>query len=69
MASQKKKRIGLVVELETLLEERQLSAEAAAPFIGRTPREVRRWLDGEFVPTVESRRLIRRAMRRIRRIL
>jgi len=69
MASQKKKRIALVVELEILLKERQLSAEAAAPFIGRTPREVRRWLDGEFVPTVESRKLIRRGIRRIKRIL
>ena len=69
MASRKKKKIGLVMELEALLKERQLSAEAAASFIGRTPREVRRWLDGEFVPTVESRKLIRRGIRRIKRIL
>jgi len=61
--------IELLKELKRIMKEKEISAEAAALFIGVHGREVRRWLDEEFVPNLQSRKKIRRGIRRIRKSL
>jgi DNA-binding XRE family transcriptional regulator len=60
--------IELLGKLKELMDEKEISAETAALFIGVTGQEVRRWLKGEFTPTLKSRRKIRRGIRRIKKI-
>ena len=61
--------IDIVKDLKRVIEEKKISPETAALFIGVHGREIRRWLDEEFIPNVESRKKIRRGIRRIRKIL
>jgi hypothetical protein len=61
--------IDLIKELQGILEEKQISPETAARFIGCTGRQVRRWLEEEAVPNYMSRVAIKRGLRRIRKNL
>ena len=61
--------IDIIKELKQVLDEKKISPETAALFIGVNGREIRRWLEEEFVPNVASRRKIRRGVRRIRKVL
>lgn len=61
--------IEIIRELRQLMREKKISPETAALFIGVHGREIRRWLDEEFIPNVESRKKIRRGIRRIKKIL
>jgi transcriptional regulator with XRE-family HTH domain len=60
--------IELIKKLREVMDEKEISAETSALFIGVTGQEVRRWLKGEFTPTLESRKKIRRGMRRIKNL-
>ena len=51
------------------MEQKGISAETAALFVGVTGQEIRRWLKGEFIPTLKSRKKIRLGIRRMRRTL
>jgi len=57
--------IEIVKELKQVIEEKKISPETAARFIGCSGREVRRWLEGEHVPLPLSRQAIRRGLMRI----
>jgi DNA-binding transcriptional regulator YiaG len=61
--------IEVVKELKQVVEEKKISPETAARFIGVSGREVRRWLEGEHVPLPVSRQAIRRGIRRIKKNL
>jgi len=61
--------IEIVRELKQVIEEKKISAETAAHFIGCSGREVRRWLDDGTIPLPLSRQAIRRGIRRIRKNL
>lgn len=61
--------IEIVKELKRVIEEKKISPETAARFIGCSGREVRRWLEGEHVPLPLSRQAIRRGLRRIKKNL
>jgi len=61
--------IEIIRELKRVIQEKKISPETAALFIGVTGREVRRWLEDRVIPLPESRRAIRRGLRRIRKIL
>jgi len=61
--------IEIVKELKEVLEKKKISPETAAVFIGVSGREIRRWLNESFIPNLESRRAIRRGLRRIKKIL
>jgi len=61
--------IEIVKELKEVLEKKKISPETAAVFIGVSGREIRRWLNETFIPNLESRRAIRRGLRRIKKIL
>lgn len=61
--------IEIVRELKAAMEEKKISPEAAAIFIGVSGREVRRWLEDGVIPNLESRKAIRRGLRRIKNIL
>jgi hypothetical protein len=57
--------IDIVKELKQVIEEKQISPETAARFIGVSGREVRRWLEDRTVPLPVSRKAIRAGLRRI----
>jgi hypothetical protein len=61
--------IDIIKELRQVLRQKKISPETAALFIGISGREVRRWLDESFIPNLESRKAIRRGLRRIRKNL
>ena len=61
--------IEIVKELKEVLEEKKISPETAAHFIGVSGQEIRRWVNGSFIPNLKSRRAIRRGLRRIKKIL
>jgi hypothetical protein len=61
--------IEIVKELKGVIEEKKISPETAALFIGVSGREVRRWLEDGIIPLPASRKKIRRGIRRIRKIL
>ena len=61
--------IEIVKELKKALEEKKISPETAAVFIGVSGREIRRWLNETFIPNLKSRQAIRRGLRRIKKIL
>jgi hypothetical protein len=58
--------IEIVKELKAVIEEKRISPETAARFIGVSGREVRRWLEDKHIPLPISRQAIRRGIRRIR---
>jgi hypothetical protein len=58
--------IDLVKELKGIVEEKQISPETAARFIGASGREVRRWIKGEATPNLLGRQAIKRGIRRIK---
>jgi len=61
--------LDLIIELKKVMEEKAVSAERAARFIGGIHgRTVRRWLEGEFTPEFETRDRIRRGIERIRKL-
>jgi len=57
--------IEIVKELKQVIEEKKISPETAARFIGVSGREIRRWLEDGVIPLPESRQAIRRGLRRI----
>lgn len=59
--------IEIVKELKEVIEEKRISPETAARFIGCSGREVRRWLEGQTIPLPLSRQAIRRGIRRIQK--
>lgn len=61
--------IEIIRELKRVMKEKKISPETAALFIGVHGREIRRWLAEEFIPNVESRKKIRRGIRRIKKNL
>jgi predicted site-specific integrase-resolvase len=61
--------IEIVKELKQVIEEKKISPETAARFIGVSGREVRRWLEDGVIPLPISRQAIRRGIRRIRKNL
>jgi hypothetical protein len=61
--------IDIIRELREIMEEKRISAEIAGLFVGVTGQEIRRWLKGEFIPTLKSRKKIRLGIRRMRRTL
>jgi DNA-binding transcriptional regulator YiaG len=61
--------IDIVKELKQVIEEKKISPETAARFIGVSGREVRRWLEARTVPLPLSRQAIKRGLRRIRKNL
>jgi hypothetical protein len=61
--------IDIIRALKVVIREKEISPETAALFIGVHGRTIRRWLEKEFVPNIESRRKIRRGLRRIQKIL
>jgi hypothetical protein len=61
--------IDIVKELRRVLKEKKISPETAALFIGVSGREIRRWFDESFIPNLESRKAMRRGIRRIKNIL
>jgi hypothetical protein len=61
--------IEIVKELKNVIEEKKISPETAARFIGCSGREIRRWIEEEHVPLLLSRQAIRRGIRRIRKNL
>jgi DNA-binding transcriptional regulator YiaG len=61
--------IEIIKELKQVIEEKQISPETAARFIGVSGREVRRWLEGHNIPLPLSRQAIKRGLRRIRKNL
>ena len=61
--------IEIIEELKGIMEQKGISAETAALFVGVTGQEIRRWLKGEYIPTLKSRRKIRRGIRRMQRVL
>ena len=64
------KNLEILVELRAILKEKLISPETAARFLpSRSSRQIRRWLDGEYVPNFESRRAIRKAIDRIKKNL
>jgi len=61
--------LNLIIELKKVMEEKAISAERAAGYIGGVSgRTVRRWLEGEFTPEFEKRDRIRRGIERIRKL-
>jgi hypothetical protein len=61
--------ISIIQELKQILDEKKISPETAARFIGVHGRQVYRWLDEEAIPNLASRKAIRRGLRRIRKNL
>jgi len=61
--------IEIVKELKEVLEEKKISPETAAVFIGVSGQEIRRWLNESFIPNLKNRLAIRRGLRRIKKIL
>jgi hypothetical protein len=61
--------IEIVKELKHVIEEKKISPETAALFIGVSGREVRRWLKNESIPLPLSRKAIRSGIRRMRKHL
>jgi len=61
--------IEIVKELKQVMNEKKISPETAARFIGVSGREVRRWLEGKTIPLQLSRQAIRRGLRRMRKML
>jgi hypothetical protein len=59
--------IEIIKELKQVIEEKKISPETAARFIGCSGREIRRWLEDGVVPLPVSRQAIRRGLRRIRK--
>ena len=59
--------IELVKELKRTMKERLVGIEETARLIGRTSRNLYRWLDGEVTPTVKMQGQIRRAIAKMRR--
>ncbi len=61
--------LNLIIELKKVMEEKAISAERAARYIGGVHgRTVRRWLEGEFMPEFETRDRIRRGIERIKKL-
>jgi hypothetical protein len=61
--------IDIIRELEQALKKKKISPETAALFIGVNGREIRRWLAETSIPKLESRKAIRRGIRRINKLL
>jgi hypothetical protein len=61
--------IEIVKELKAVIEEKKISPETAALFVGVSGREIRRWLEDGIIPLPASRKKIRRGLRRIRKNL
>jgi len=61
--------IDRIKELADLIEEKQISPETAARFLDISGRQVRRWLEGQSIPNLTSRKKIRVGMQRIKRNL
>jgi hypothetical protein len=61
--------IEIIKELKRVIEEKRISPETAARFIGCSGREVRRWLEDEHIPLPLSRQAIRRGIRRMEKNL
>ncbi len=60
--------IDLIKELKDLMEEKKISAIAAAGYIRCSPRQVERWLKEESVPSPIYREAIRRGIRQIKNL-
>jgi len=61
--------VDIVKQLKEVMEEKKISPETAALFIGVSGRQVRRWLEEIAIPGLSSRKAIRRGLRRIRKNL
>lgn len=61
--------IEIIRELKAVIEEKKISPETAALFIGVSGREIRRWLEDGIIPLPASRKKIRRGLRRIQKNL
>lgn len=57
----------LIKSLKLVMVKEKLSAESVARFIGCSGRQVRRWLEGQSVPSLLSQNAIRLALRRFKR--
>lgn len=58
----------LIVDLKEVMEEKGLSPENAAKFIGCSFNQVYRWLSGESKPTLIYRKAIRRGINRMKNL-
>lgn len=58
----------LIEELKVVMEEKNLSPEAASRFIECSYRQVYRWLKGESVPNQVYRRAIRRGINKMKKL-
>jgi hypothetical protein len=61
--------IDIINELADLMKEKRISPETAARFLDCTGRQVRRWLEGQSIPNLTSRKKIKLGLRRIKRNL
>jgi hypothetical protein len=61
--------IDIVMELADLMEEKRISPETTARFLDCSGRQVRRWLEGQSIPNLTSRKKIRLGLRRIKKHL
>jgi len=61
--------ISIIEELKELMEEKKISPETSAFFLGCTGRQIRRWIEGDAIPNLTSRKKIRKGMKKIRRDL
>lgn len=61
--------IEIVDELKSVMREKKISPETAGLFVGVSGKQIRRWLEEKAVPNLNSRRALRRGLKRIKKIL
>ena len=58
----------LIEELRETMEEKNLSANAAAPYLETSPRQMTRWLKYEHRPTRIFRKVIQSGIKKIKNL-
>jgi hypothetical protein len=58
----------LIEELKMLMEEKDLSPEAASHYIECSGRQIYRWLEGKSIPNQIYRRAIRRGINKMKKL-
>jgi len=58
----------LIEELREIMEEKNLSANATAPYLESSPKQVIRWLNYEHVPTRIFKKAIQRGIKKMRNL-
>jgi len=61
--------LDIIKELKAVLEDKEISPEMAARFIGTSGREVRRWIEDGVTPNFLSRQAIKKGIAKIKREL